>query len=253
MSLVRTVRLAAALAPIVAPLVPIVALTAGAASSASASLTTLSFVEPTLWSVGDPHTTHQQWDVLANTNPQSPDIASTSNPLLPSSPTLDVQSPGFIASSGNPYSFSNSYGMEAIIRNHGPIPASDTHVVIQIATTVNPDFTHGLDLTSLHLTDLSGNPLTGGDNSDAFAFSQLFTGTVFSSFGEVTYEEIKLEFLLTGWTTDFRIHWTQNVHTSFDVLRVDTAITQAASPVIPEPASIMLSLLAPAALIRRRR
>ena len=86
-----------------------------------------------------------------------------------------------------------------------------------------------------------------------------------SSFGEVDYQELIVEFWLPEYTGDFRVAFDQKVHTSLDSLRVDSMIVAAAqgggSPfantAVPEPSSLVLASLAGLGLVgfgwRRRR
>jgi hypothetical protein len=98
---------------------------------------------------------------------------------------------------------------------------------------------------TLEIVDLSGNPLSGGANSAALVNdNEMFTGEVTSSFGTVTLQTKIWEFFLPGYTGDFRVRWTEQVHSSFDQVRIDSMIASSAfAPsfvAVPEPTALAL-------------
>jgi len=226
---------------------------------------TTDFVDPAHWSAGDANTTYQEWDVFATVAASAPDVGVTVNPTITTAPTSRAIAPGFIASSGNYYAFSGPYGFEADIYNHGGasgvggLPAgSGTHVIVQIAASMNPDPSQGgpasIATNSLQIVDLAGNPIAGGDNASALAHVIFFEGVVSSSFGDVSLREEAWEFFLPGYVGDFRVEGDVLVHASFDRLRVDSAIaSQAFSLSIPEPASLGMLVLGGLLIGRRKR
>lgn len=229
-----------------------------------------SFVEPGSWSVGDVNSTYQEWDILTQNPPNSnlPDIGSNMNPAITSDPTLtaidtDPFVPGgpFISGSANFYSFSQDYGTQTDIFNHGGsagtggLPAgSGTHVIIQIATSLNSGV--GIIANSLEIVDHAGNALTGGDNGSALRHDTLFQGTTIGPMGPADTREEIWEFFLPNYVGDFRIQSDSIIHSSFDAIRVDSMIAPTAysTTPIPEPMSLtMFSILGAAGLVRRKR
>lgn len=209
--------------------------------------TATSFVTPGSWAVGDTNTTYQEWDTFGGSAPFSPDAGLNVHPTITTSSNASVVLPGIVASSGNFYSFGADYGFTADIYNHGGssgsggLPAGlGTHVIVQTSSTLNG--ATGVYSETLELVDLLGNGIAGGDNTSALRHDVIFEGIVNSSFGPVTQREDIWEFFLPGNVDDFRVQADVVVHSSFDQLRVDTAIGQTAfaTTVIPEPASLAL-------------
>ncbi len=216
-------------------------------STNQAFATATSFLAPGSWSVGDANTTYQEWDTFDGTTPFAPDAGLNVNPAITTSPSVSVVPPGFVAGSGNFYAFSGDYGFTADIYNHGGssgsggLPAgSGTHVIVQTSSTLNGST--GVYSDTLELVDLLGNPITGGDNTSALRHDVIFDGVISSPIGDVTQREEIWEFFLPGYVDDFRVQADVIAHSSFDQLRVDTAIGQSAfaTTVIPEPASLAL-------------
>ena len=216
---------------------------------ASATMDATSFVTPDHWKVGDAGSTYQQWDVMAGNTGNAPDVGVFSS----GAPILDVVSPGFRSGSSNFYSFTGHYSTKADIYNQTGI--GGTHVIVQIAATMNPDPGIGpasVFTDSLEIVDLSGGAITGGANSEAVNWMELFQGVVSSSFGEVIQQEQKWEFFLPGYTGDFMVKSESIVHSMFQQIRVDSMITGSAFAVtIPEPAT--MAILGLGGLLLRRR
>jgi len=231
---------------------------AGAANQAFAAAT--SFLTPGSWGVGDANTTYQEWDTFGDSAPFAPDAGLSVNPAITTSPSVSVVSPGFVAGSGNFYSFSADYGFTADIYNHGGpsgsggLPAgSGTHVIVQTSSTLNGD--DGVYSDTLELVDLLGNAIIGGANASALRHDVIFDGTVGSPLGPVTQREEIWEFFLPGYVDDFRVQADVIVHSSFDQLRVDTAIGQTAfdTTAVPEPASLALLAAGGVMTLARRK
>ncbi|MEX0887682.1 MAG: PEP-CTERM sorting domain-containing protein [Phycisphaeraceae bacterium] len=225
------------------------------ASSASA---TVHFIEPGGWAPGDSQTTHQHWDYLASGTDNAPDVGHLTTPTGLDAPTLSVQDPGIRTSTGNFYAFSADYGVTAEFANHGGASgsysgAAGTHVIIQTAGTLSGGA--GLDVDSLNLVTLDGESIVDGDNASRLRADEIWRGTISSTFGDVTQQELILEFFLPGYSDDFRIQWDQAVHSSFDQLRVDTILANEALAVtpVPEPTSVALLGVAGLMLLHRRR
>lgn len=228
---------------------------AGAANQAFAAAT--SFVDPGSWGVGDANTTYQEWDTFGGSAPFAPDAGLSVNPAITTSPSVSVVSPGFVAGSGNFYSFSADYGFTADIYNHGGssgsvgLPTgSGTHVIVQTSTWAN-----GLFPNTLELVDLNGDLIAGGDNTNALRYDVITEGTVSSTFGEVIQREEIWEFFLPAYVDDFRVQADVSIHASFDQLRVDTAIGQSAfdTTAVPEPASLALLAAGGVMTLARRK
>lgn len=235
-----------------------------AATSLGADYTPL---DPVGWSVGDADSTSQTWDTKdVGANPDTtPDSYNVGGATL-TAPAHGVDSPGFMASSGNWYAYAGDYDAYATVYTQGGSSGSGsfdstygTHVIVQIGSSINEA---SVVADSLNITDLSGNVLTGGSMAEALASAQVYyNASVPSSFGAVEYQALAFEFWLPEYTDDFEVTWTQMVHTSLDIVRVDSKIALAAegeSPFetsVPEPASLALLAagLCFAASPRRRR
>lgn len=215
----------------------------------------IAFVDPAGWDVGDAGSTYQLWDNFGTGTTFAPD-AAIANPAV-SSPTLTVTAPGFTPSGGGRvYSFSTSYGLTAAIDNTTSVgtPGSGTHVVVQVASIVNPDVGSVVP-GSIRILDASGNVLAdGGENADLLRATTFGDGVITGTpVGAVDFELSIFEFFLARHTGDFRVAWTQAVHTGLDALRVDSKIADEAFGLtaVPEPAS--LALLAVGAALAGRR
>ncbi|GAB4108499.1 MAG: hypothetical protein Kow00105_15760 [Phycisphaeraceae bacterium] len=219
-----------------------------------------SFVEPGAWHVGDPNTTYQKWGSFTGQTGNTPDIGLTVNPAITSVPTVSVVSPGFVAGSGNFYSFSGDYGFTADIYNHGGVAGSGglpaglgTHVIVQTSATLNGS--EAIYSDTLEIVTLLGNAIPGGANADAIRHDVIIEGPVSSPFGTVTQREEIWEFFLPNYTGDFRVQADVIAHSSFDHIRVDSALGQSAyaPTAIPEPASCALWAAGTVMLLTRRK
>lgn len=198
---------------------------------------TTDFENPALWSVGDAHTTYQEWDNFLALTGNAPGVGMNVNPSIPSGPFVDVVSPGFVSGTANFYAFSGDYAVSADIYNHGGSAGTGligggvgTYVIVQTSSTLNGS--DGVYSNTLEIVDLLGGPIVGGGNADSRRHDVLFEGTVSSSFGDVTLREEIWEFYLPDYEGDFKVQGDIIVHASFDRLRVDSAI-------IPDPTGLV--------------
>ncbi len=202
-----------------------------------------SFVDPSFF--GDANTTSNEWDVFSSQVFNAPDVAADSTH---SGSVLNVSGPGFVSGSSNFYAFGGSYNADADIV--APTLASaGTHVTVQTSGTVG----YG-GVSNVRIFDDSGNLLS----DSPFNESELFNGSVMSSFGPVTQVETLSEFWLDGYTGDFEVTWTNGQHSSFNGLRVDSLATLSTpgAAAVPEPSSIAMLGIAVMGLglcARRRR
>jgi hypothetical protein len=203
------------------------------------------FIEPAGWNVGDTGSTNQTWDALFVSTGNLPDTGFYNvNPSIATQPTLNVSSPGFTTGTQNFYSFTGDYPVFANVYNHNTGGSDGTHVIVQTAATLGGLGDSVLPGT-LEIVDLSGNSLSGGANTAALVNDEeMFNGEVTSSFGTVTLQTKIWEFFLPGYTGDFRVRWTEQIHSSFDQVRIDSMIAPSAfAPsfvAVPEPASLAL-------------
>ena len=215
------------------------------------------FVEPAGWTVGDAGSTYQLWHEFADTDtaPVGPDAGEwTASPAVATTPTFQITSPGFMPGPGRTYSFSTPYGAAATVGNVAPGAAGlGTHVILQVATSLNPDL-GGIVAGSVHVLDGDGDAITaGGEAIDALQATAFGARPINSPFGPTTFAENIFEFFLPGYTGDFTLAWTQNVHAGIEAVRVDSYLTAEPLPItaVPEPAS--LTLLAAGVLLALRR
>ena len=100
-----------------------------------------------------------------------------------------------------------------------------THVIVQVGTSLNGGV--GVYTNTLEILDQSDAAISGGGNAKALQIAEIsFKEDIFTSFGLADYQELIFEFWLPDYTQDFRIAWTNVVHSSFDTLRVDTIIAE---------------------------
>jgi hypothetical protein len=231
------------------------------------------FVDPDGWDVGDAGSTFQAWDTFApnppgppsnNLPPKSPDAGLTTNPVIGIGPTVTGSAaPGtfiFVTGTNNIYSPMGNYSLNANIRNHGTGGGDGTHVIVQTASSLG-DPAVSVVPDTLNIVDLSNNPITGGANSAALVDGGVIAaGFVDSTMGPVKLEVLIWEFFLPNYTGDFRVTWSEGIHSSFDQLRVDSFVTpNALAPTtytfqqIPEPSSIFIGLLGLAGICVGRR
>lgn len=219
-------------------------------SSAAAA----SFLSPGEWTPGDTGSTYQEWDFLSASFGNTPDVGRLTDGTALPDPTNGVVPPGFSTSSGNYYFFGGPYGVVTDVPNYGS--GAGTHVIVQISASANPDPNAGgpasVFIDTLQIEDDLGNVLSGGANADALQETLTGTRPGGGPLGPVTFENWIWEFYLPGYTGDIQITSTSIVHSSFDAIRVDTLITDAALPItIPEPATLIL--LSMTGLLLRRR
>lgn len=224
-------------------------------TSPSVGADATSFETPQYWSVGDAYSTYHGWDLLTAAAGNTPDVGHVTTPSGLTASALSVVSPGFLAGSGNFYSFSGDYGVAATIFNHGGSSGSGapvdygTHVIIQTAATMNSDTNASVYADSLRLVTPLGGSILEGDNPSRLRFEELWVGDVTSAFGTVTQQELVWEFFLPNYTGDFEILADVAIHSSFMEMRVDTMLAPQA---IPEPATLAMLGCGGIMLLRRR-
>ncbi|MEC7696543.1 MAG: PEP-CTERM sorting domain-containing protein [Planctomycetota bacterium] len=192
-----------------------------------------SFADPSGWSVGDAGTSYNEWDVLAGSAGNAPDVGTNYG-----ASTLSTVYPGYTSGSDNFYSHASDFSATASMDTPSIAGSSGTHVIVQTAATLGM---MGASISSMQID-------AGGTLYSPFAESTLFLGTVSSSYGPVTQKESSYSFMLPGGTSSFSISWMNPQHSSFKALRVDTNA-------VPEPSSIaMLGVAAMGlGLVARRR
>lgn len=196
----------------------------------------VNFSEPAAWTVGDFGSTYQQWLAGGSADPITTNLDHNANPGT-GSPTLAATG-AFVASSGGFYAFSANYSVTATIPSAGPT-GPGTHIVVQTGASLNADYdpegngTGGSVLRdTLQILDASNNVLAtslAGDVTRTY-----YEPAMMSSFGEVQYEELIWEVYLPGFTGDFKVAFTEMVHSSLQVLRVDSSVA------VPEPGTIAM-------------
>jgi hypothetical protein len=217
--------------------------------------------EPIGWSVGDLNTTYQEWDgdpapgTPLPTAGGAPDDGYFANPAPLSSPTISASGGNVFSSSttGNYYSFSGNYNVAAFVPQAPTVGGSGygTHVIVQTGSSIGA-------IGSVLSADIDRGD--GGAVQVVQAATQMWFASGLPSFGGPTDAEVLLwEFWLPEFTGDFTVNMVASIHSSFDQLRVDTAVVQSGddggSPfaAIPEPSSALLLLSAGGLLLRRRR
>jgi hypothetical protein len=190
------------------------------------------FQEPTNWTVGDPGSTYQNWQAspiapFDETNSYATNL--NTNPTITTPPTMGVQTPGFGPGSGGYYSYIGDYWISANIYNHGganPLYTSgySTRVIVQTSASTYPDVDISVFTNMIELVRLDGTPLAGGTNAELVGVTQLFLQETETPFGLANLEELRFEFLLPAYSSDFRVRLQASIHSSFQQLRVDTLL-----------------------------
>lgn len=209
-----------------------------ALSTTVASAAPIAFSEPSLWTVGDVGSTYQLFEAAPAPNTIVNNLSHIANPAT-SNPTLGVSNGGFVAGSGGLYSFSSNYTVTATIPSTG-IAGPGTHILVQTAATLNPDYQPEGDGTggsvlrdSIKILDSSNNLLS---TSLANEVTRSYYNPVFpSSFGDVQYEELTYSVYIPGFTGDFKVAFNEFVHSSLQILRVDSSVAD-----VPEPGTMAL-------------
>jgi hypothetical protein len=231
----------------------------GTLSAVSAPAAQIPFPEPTEWNVGDLGTTFQEWSA-GTTAPNSSILAVDAlawqtNPVLGGGPTFG-QTGAFVAGSGGLYQFQNNYSIVATVPNHGG-PGLGTWVLIQAASTLNPDYdpeengTGGSLLQdAIKIFDDEGELLA---TSDPASVIRTHYDDNYPLFGGTEFEKLAWSVFLPGYTGDFSVTADLIIHSSLQAFRIDSAITA-----VPEPATVSLLAFGAAALVasglwRRRR
>ena len=199
------------------------------------------FVEPTLWNVGDSNTTYQEW-TAGGSNAQpltgTAQLLHSANPVIGTDPVLSYSSGTFVTGSGGLYSFSGNYSVSAEIPSQSPSGASGTYIVVQAASTVNPDYdpegngTGGSLLRDAFQIYDSNDVLV--DTSATAEVSRTFYDPAYPLFGGVGYEEVIWEVFVPGLVGDFRVTADVMVHASLQAFRVDSLVS------VPEPGACAL-------------
>ena len=218
-----------------------VALTVCFGATSAFAVDATSFVDPAFF--GNADTTSNEWDVFSSQVFNAPDVSADSTH---GGSTLSVSGPGFVSGSSNFYAFSGNYNANADIVAPS-VAAAGTHVVVQTSGTLGYS-----GVSSVQIFDDGGSLLS----DSPFSETELFNGTVSSSFGPVTQVERMWEFWLPGYTGDFGVAWTNGQHSSFNGLRVDSlAASSTPAAAVPEPSSVVMISIALAGLcsVLRRR
>jgi hypothetical protein len=192
------------------------------------------FIEPTLWNVGDLNSTYQEW-TAGGTNAQpvtgSAQLVRTTNPVLATAPLLS-QTGAFIAGSGGLYSFSGPYTVTAQIPNHSVVGATGTYILVQAASTMNPDYdpegneTGGSVLRdSIKIYDAANQLL---DTSLTAEVTRTFYAPNYPLFGGVGYEEVAWQVFVPGLVGDFKVTADVMVHAGVQAVRVDSIVAAGA-------------------------
>lgn len=198
-----------------------------------------------LWTLGDQHTTRQEWSDLYNRRVSSYTAninlgglqTDGSDPVF--SGTITATAPGYITISGNFYSWGGDFTGTILAGNYGGATGSrdgGTFVLFQTSSAVNPDVRpmysignpdgssgEGYDPLGIEITLHNGSPVPGGA-------SLLHWGLIHQSIsepsphGEIPWQENLWTIWMPEWTGDFRIHWGNVNHGAFSSARLDTAI-----------------------------
>ncbi len=198
-----------------------------------------------LWTLGNAHTTRQEWSDLwdRRINSRAANINAgglqTDGSAEVFSGTIAATAPGYITTSGNFYAYAGDFTGTILAGNYGGATGSrdgGTFVLFQTSTAVNPDvrpmyaignpggsYETGYDPLGIEITLHDGSPVPGGA-------SILHWGLNFQSIsepsphGEIPWQENLWTIWMPEWTGDFRIHWGNVNHGAFSAARLDTAI-----------------------------
>jgi hypothetical protein len=196
----------------------------------------INFSEPTAWTAGDAGSTYQLWLAGGSADPITTNLDHNANPGT-GTPTLAATG-AFVASSGGFYAFSANYSVTASIPSAG-VTGPGTHIIVQTGASLNPDYDPEGDGTGGSVLRDTIKILDSGNNVLATSLAGDVTRTYYdpamlSSFGEVQYEELVWEIYLPAFTGDFKVTFGEMVHSSLQVLRVDSSVA------VPEPGTIAL-------------
>lgn len=201
-----------------------------------------------LWSLGDPHTTRQEWSDLWNRriNSRSANIdagglqTDGSGEVL--SGTIAATAPGYITASGNFYSWGGDFTGTILAGNYGGATGSrdgGTFVLFQTSSAANPDVRpmyaignpdgssgeggEGYDPLGIEITLHDGSPVPGGASVLHWGINHQAINEP-SPHGEIPWQENLWTIWMPEWTGDFRIHYGNVNHGAFSAARLDTAI-----------------------------
>lgn len=199
-----------------------------------------------LWTLGDVHTTRQEWSDLyaRRLNSRSAQVDAIgglqtdgSGPVF--SGTITASAPGYITTSGNFYAYTGDFTGTILAGNYGGATgarAGGTLALFQTSSAANPDvrpmfaignpdgsYEEGYDPLGIEITLHDGSPVPGG-------VSILHWGINFqairepSPHGEIPWQENLWSIWMPEWTGDFRVHYGNVNHGAFSAARLDTAI-----------------------------
>ena len=107
-----------------------------------------SFAAPAAWTVGDAGTSYNEWDVLAGSAGNTPDVGTNYG-----SSTLSTVYPGYTSGSDNFYSHASAYSATASMDTPSIAGSSGTHVIVQTAATLGM---MGASISSMQRVMLAG-------------------------------------------------------------------------------------------------
>jgi len=183
---------------------------------ADQTATALALTTPTGWTRGDPNSTYQHWDVFSTDHGAIPDVANR-NPN--GTATLSETGPGFVAGSGNLYSFGGDLAFEIDVPDFN-LAASTSTVLLQVGT-------QGSEV-------IPGTFFVNGVAPDEVV--ELYRGLISSPAGDVDYVETLFAFSIPT-SPLIEIDFAAAVHTSVTEVAVDTFA------LVPEPGAAALALV----------